>query len=96
VVTATRAHVRMGRSATHGQKLRRAVEARPMRTGGLGATHCNISVMIAQQMMTNIPPSIRRLAGVIVLFPHRIAHESIPLIAKSCMIPKKYMYQMFE
>eukprot|EP01047_Picozoa_sp_COSAG01_P059964 COSAG01_NODE_7279_length_3273_cov_7.587272_2_plen_231_part_00 len=63
---------------------------------GHGATHCNISVMIAQQMMTNIPPSIRRLAGVIVLFPHRIAHESIPLIAKSCMIPKKYMYQMFE
>jgi hypothetical protein len=35
VATATRAHVRMGRSATHGQKLRRTVEARPMRTGGL-------------------------------------------------------------
>jgi hypothetical protein len=31
-----------------------------------------------------------RLAGVFILFPHRIAHESIPLIAKSCMIPKKY------
>jgi hypothetical protein len=63
---------------------------------GHGATHCNISVMIMQQMMTNVPPSIRRLAGVFILFPHRIAHESIPLIAKSCMIPKKYMYQMFE
>ena len=63
---------------------------------GHGSTHCNLSVYIAQQMMVNVPPNIRRLASHFVLFPHRIAHDSIPLVAKSCMVEKKHMYQLFD
>ena len=63
---------------------------------GHGSTHCNLSVYISQQMMVNVPPNIRRLASHFILFPHRIAHDSIPLVAKSCMIEKKHMYQLFD
>ena len=46
-------------------------------------------------MMTGIPPNIRRLMSHFVLFPNRISFESIPLIAKPCMIERKHMEQLF-
>ena len=42
-----------------------------------------------------VPPNIRRLASHFILFPNRISRESIPLIAKSCMIERKHMEQLF-
>jgi hypothetical protein len=59
------------------------------------STHNNLSIFVCQQMMTGIPPNIRRLMSHFVLFPNRISFESIPLIAKSCMIERKHMEQLF-
>jgi hypothetical protein len=59
-------------------------------------THKNLSVYICQQMLVSVPPNIRRLASHFVLFPNRISTESIPLIAKSCMIERKHMEQLFQ
>ena len=63
---------------------------------GYVRTHKNLSVYICQQMLVSVPPNIRRLASHFVLFPNRISTESIPLIAKSCMIERKHMEQLFK
>jgi hypothetical protein len=59
-------------------------------------THKNLSVFICQQMLVSVPPNIRRLASHFILFPNRISTESIPLIAKSCMIERKHMELLFQ
>ena len=63
---------------------------------GYVRTHKNLSVYICQQMMVSVPPNIRRLASHFILFPNRISRESIPLMAKSCMIERKHMEQLFN
>eukprot|EP01047_Picozoa_sp_COSAG01_P022103 COSAG01_NODE_1303_length_10815_cov_14.897938_7_plen_118_part_00 len=62
---------------------------------GYVRTHKNLSVYICQQMLVSAP-NIRRLASHFILFPNRISTESIPLIAKSCMIERKHMEQLFK
>ena len=59
------------------------------------STHKNLTICICQQTMVGIPPNIRRLMSHFVLFPNRISHESIPLIARSCMLERKHLEQLF-
>ena len=55
-----------------------------------------LSIFIAQQTHTGIPPNIRRLASHWNLFPRRIAVDSIGHIARSCMLEKATMRKLFD
>ena len=48
-----------------------------------------LSIFIANQVWTAIPPSLRKLMSHIVLFPNRIARDSIGHIARGCMLTKR-------
>ena len=55
-----------------------------------------LTIMIAQQTHTGIPPNIRRLMSHWFLFPRRIAVDSIGHIAKSCMLEKATLRKCFD
>ena len=50
--------------------------------------HGGLTIMIAQQTHTGIPPNIRRLMSHWFLFPRRIAVDSVGAISRSCMLEK--------
>ena len=57
--------------------------------GHVSSHHENgLTIMVAQQTHTGIPPNIRRLMSHWFLFPRRIAIDSIGAIARSCMLEK--------
>ena len=43
-----------------------------------------LSVFIAHQVWTGIPPKVRKLASHIILYPQRIAKDSVGHIARGC------------
>ena len=55
-----------------------------------------LSIFVAQQTHTGIPPNIRRLMSHWFLFPRRIAVDSIGHIARSCMLEKATMRKLFD
>ena len=55
-----------------------------------------LSIFVAQQTHTGIPPNIRRLMSHWFLFPRRIAVDSIGHIAKSCMLEKATLRKCFD
>ena len=60
------------------------------------STHKNLSIFICQQTMSpGIPSNVRRLMSHFVLFPNRISFESVPLIAKSVMLERRHLEQLF-
>ena len=46
------------------------------------------SVFIAHQVWTGIPPKVRKLASHIILYPQRIAKDSVGHIARGCLLSK--------
>ena len=55
-----------------------------------------LSIFVAQQTHTGIPPNIRRLMSHWFLFPRRIAVDSIGHIARSAMLEKATMRRLFD
>ena len=55
-----------------------------------------LSIFVAQQTHTGIPPNIRRLMSHWFLFPRRIAVDSIGAIARSCMLEKATLRKCFD
>lgn len=47
-----------------------------------------LSVFIAHQVWTGIPPKVRKLASHIILYPQRIAKDSVGHIARGCLLSK--------
>ena len=59
------------------------------RTVGHISSHCSLTIMIAQQTHTMIPPNIRRLLSHLFLFPKRLDLSTVPQIAKTAMMDAK-------
>ena len=55
-----------------------------------------LTIMIAQQTHTGIPPNIRRLLSHWFLFPRRIAIDSVGAIARSCMLEKQTLKKCLD
>jgi hypothetical protein len=55
-----------------------------------------LSVFIAQQTHTGVPPNIRRLCSHWFLMCNRISSDSVNAIARSCMIERATMRKLFD
>ena len=55
-----------------------------------------LTVLLAQQTHTGVPPNIRRLLSHWFLFPRRIATDSIGHIARSAMLEKTTLRKCFD
>jgi len=55
-----------------------------------------LSVFICHQVWTGIPPKVRKLASHFILFPQRIAKDSVGHIARGCMLTKRQLETCFD
>ena len=55
-----------------------------------------LSVFIAHQVWTGIPPKVRKLASHIILYPQRIAKDSVGHIARGCLLSKGQLEALFD
>jgi hypothetical protein len=55
-----------------------------------------LSVFICHQVWTGIPPKVRKLASHMILFPQRIAKDSVGHIARGCMMTKRQLETCFD
>ena len=55
-----------------------------------------LSVFIAHQVWTGIPPKVRKLASHIILYPQRIAKDSVGHIARGCLLSKGQLEALFN
>jgi hypothetical protein len=46
-------------------------------------------VFIAHQVWTGVPPKVRKLCSHFILFPQRIARDSVGHIARGCLLEKR-------
>jgi hypothetical protein len=53
-------------------------------------------VFIAHQVWTGIPPKVRKLASHIILYPQRIAKDSVGHIARGCLLSKGQLEALFD
>ena len=63
------------------------------RTVGHISSHNSLTILIAQQTHTMIPPNIRRLLSHLFLFPKRLDLSTVPQIAKTAMMEPKALKQ---
>ena len=55
-----------------------------------------LSVFICHQVWTGVPPKVRKLASHFILFPQRIAKDSVGHIARGCMMTKRQLEACFD
>jgi hypothetical protein len=55
-----------------------------------------LSVFICHQVWTGSPPKVRKLASHFILFPQRIAKDSVGHIARGCMLTKRQLETCFD
>ena len=55
-----------------------------------------LSIFIAQQTLTGIPPNIRRLLSHWAIFPQRIARDTVGHIARNAMLEKQTLSKCFD
>ena len=55
-----------------------------------------LSVFIAHQVWTGIPPKVRKLASHVILYPQRIAKDSVGHIARGCLLSKGQLEALFD